>query len=124
MRRNTSAELWHLHTNLNGVIQQKTGICNGTDLRNAHTATSRALRRLSPLQSLPQERSHDGRAQTNSHRPLTAAAWIRSRASPREVYCSGTFPTPRTSVSPVSIIPPTPHTHSLTHSPVTEATLF
>jgi hypothetical protein len=116
MRRNASPELWYLHTNLHGATQQKTGICNDTGLRTAYTAPSGALRRLSPLQSLPQERSQDGRAKTISHRPLAAEALIQSQASPHGIYGSGTVSTPSTSVSPVSIFPPTPHTHSLTHS--------
>jgi hypothetical protein len=115
MRCKASPELWHLHINLHGVIEQNTGICNGIDLRTAYTAPSRALLRWSPLQSLPKERSQDDRAQTISHWLLTAEAWSHSRASPRGIYGSGTASAPSTSVSPVGTFPPTPHTHSLTH---------
>jgi len=88
-------------------------MCNGTDVRTAYTAPSRALRRWFLLLSLPQERSQDGRAQAISHWPLTAEIWIQSRTSPLAISGSRTVFAPNTSRSPVSIFAPTPHSHSL-----------
>ena len=54
-----------------------------------------------------------------SRRHLTTEAWVRSQTSPCEICggqsVTGTGFSPSTSVSPVSTIPPMPHTHSFTY---------
>jgi hypothetical protein len=63
----------------------------------------------------------DGRvmAVAVSRRPFTAEDLVRSQVSPCEMCGgqsgTGTSFSPGTSVSPVSIIPPMPHTHSFTY---------
>jgi hypothetical protein len=65
-------------------------------------------------------------AQAVSHRPLTAEVHVRSQDSAYELCGeqSGTLTgfSPRTSVSPPSIIPPTLHTHLHLHGDLTRRT--